>query len=74
MVAGRIGGEDITMRYRQIDFSIEQTSTGKFKWVVGANVDTGLKQSRSGTADTWNDALPAAEHAIDQILLDKNSN
>jgi hypothetical protein len=66
MVAG-IGGEDITMRYRQIDFSIEQTSTGKFKWVVGANVDAGPKQSRSG-------ALPAAKHAIDQILLDKNSN
>jgi hypothetical protein len=62
------------MKYRQIDFSIEQTGSGKFEWVVGANIDAGLKQDRSGTANTWNEALPAAENAIDQILLDKNSN
>lgn len=63
------------MKYRQIEFSIERTrtGTGKFEWVVGANIDAGLKQGRSGMANTWNDALPAAEHAIDQILLDKNS-
>jgi hypothetical protein len=57
------------MKYRQIDISIVQTGTGTFKWVVGANIDAGVKQSRSGVADTWNDSLPAAEHAIDQILL-----
>ena len=56
------------MKYRQIDFSIEQTGSGKFEWVVGANIDAGLKHNRSGTANTWNEALPAAENAIDQIL------
>jgi len=62
------------MRYRQIAFTIEQTNTTKFRWVVGANIDAGLKQNLSGTEDTWNDALPAAEHAIDQALMAKNSN
>jgi hypothetical protein len=61
------------MKYRQIELSIEQTGTGKNKWVAHANIDAGLKQSRSGTADTWNDALVAAEHAIDR-KLDKHSN
>jgi hypothetical protein len=62
------------MKYRQINFSIEQIGTGQFRWVVGANTDADFKQIRSGIESTWNDALPAAESAIDQIFLEEKSN
>jgi hypothetical protein len=73
MVARGIGRASIPMRYRQISYSIDQNSAGKYRWVAHANVDVGMKRSRFGTANTRNGAVAAVEAAIDQTL-DKNSN